>query len=622
MNHRGGNLSTSPKQPPPRVLATDGSIPLDFALRLHMGNRRNGAILIRGGPGSDLVAASELLCREFRGRPDVHVSDEHLSNPDLLFHLKGWAIDVGCPLAGRIYTATFDLAPWSTDEIIEHVLATYPQKAKSILGRILPTPEPSFDGIPLLWRTVIDVLATLESIKTPSDALDEFLRVRIGDRPGTEDEARFHLQSDAPHDTWPRWSEQDLAGLRQSDVELLRCPPVLDRVALKSVIRLFNDAHRAAEMHLKLPAHLAAAAGRYAATTPAWRAKLWASLQYHLSLSAAAAASILTYSGVWWPPPTLAQDFIGAHLAGIAWPGRDLRGHVFDRADLSGANLEQAMLQDLSFREAKLMQARLRAAHLTGARFDYACLDGAILAEVIAPEARFADASLIRAVLDHAQVDWGNFNFANLTGASLVGATLHSTSLRRAVLTDADCTSTGFCRASIWKVDFRTATLDRASFRDAVIQSSNLEGIRADELNAFGARFECCDFTSSDLRRPDFRGTRFEGCGLAEVSWVGADLREAIFDNCTFHAGSSRSGLVGTPLASEGTRTGFYTDEATEQGFKSPDEIRKADLRGADLRGARLNDLDLYLVDLRGAKLDPATYDWARRCGAILHARK
>lgn len=615
-------MTTTQKHPAPRVLGADGPIPVDFAVRMYTDHRRSGAILIRGGPGSDLTAAANHLKAEFRGRADVRVSDEQLSNPDLQFHLRGWAIDVGCPLARRIYTAVFDLAAWSTDEIIEYVLANYPQKAKSILDRIMPTPDPSLDGIPLVWRTVIDVLATPDSIKTPSDALDEFLRVRIGDRPGLEDEARFHLQTDEPDETWPRWTEQHLAGLRQSDVELLRCPPVLDRLALKSVIRVFNDADRAAETQLTLPAHLAAAAGKYAATTPAWRLKLLASLQYRMSASAAAAASILTYSGVWWPPPSLAQDFKDAHLAGVAWPGRDLRTHFFEGADLSGANLEQAMLHNLSFRNALLMQARLRGAHLKDAKLDFACLDDAILAEAIAPGSRFSNASLMRAVLDHGEFDKANFNFANLTDASLVGAALHAASLRRTILTDANCTSTGFCRASIWEVDFRTAHLDRASFRGATCQSSNFEGIRADELNAFAAQFSRCDFTASELKSPDFRGARFEDCGLAEISWVGADLREATFRNCTFHAGSSRSGLVGSPLASEGTRTGFYTDDATEQGFKSPDEIRKADLRGADLRGADLGGIDLYLVDLRGATLDPAAYNWARRCGAILHARR
>ena len=78
----------------------------------------------------------------------------------------------------------------------------------------------------------------------------------------------------------------------------------------------------------------------------------------------------------------------------------------------------------------------------------------------------------------------------------------------------------------------------------------------------------------------------------------GADLRGA-----SFHMGSSRSGLVDSTIASLGTRTGFYTDDYNEQDFKSPEEIRKANLRGADLRGAKIDGVDFYLVDLRDAPL-------------------
>ena len=93
-------------------------------------------------------------------------------------------------------------------------------------------------------------------------------------------------------------------------------------------------------------------------------------------------------------------------------------------------------------------------------------------------------------------------------------------------------------------------------------------------------------------------------------------MREA-----AFHLGSSRSGLVGSPIACEGSRTGFYTDDWSEQDFKSPEEIRKANLCGADLRGARIDNVDFYLVDLRGALLDPEQVVHIRRCGAILEAR-
>ena len=87
------------------------------------------------------------------------------------------------------------------------------------------------------------------------------------------------------------------------------------------------------------------------------------------------------------------------------------------------------------------------------------------------------------------------------------------------------------------------------------------------------------------MPRADFRQAILRNAGLADVQWEMADLREADLRNCSFHMGSSRSGLVGSPYPSHGTRTGFYTDTVDEQYYKRPEEIRKANLCGADLRG-------------------------------------
>jgi hypothetical protein len=58
----------------------------------------------------------------------------------------------------------------------------------------------------------------------------------------------------------------------------------------------------------------------------------------------------------------------------------------------------------------------------------------------------------------------------------------------------------------------------------------------------------------------DFRGR--PGEGLAIVGGIGADA---------FHFGSGRSGLVGSTIAGEGSRTGFYTDEYDQQTYRPPE---------------------------------------------------
>ena len=92
-------------------------------------------------------------------------------------------------------------------------------------------------------------------------------------------------------------------------------------------------------------------------------------------------------------------------------------------------------------------------------------------------------------------------------------------------------------------------------------------------------------------------------------------------DGASFHLGSSRSGLVGSPIACEGSRTGFYTDDYDDQDIKPAEEIRKANLRGADLRGANIEGVDFYLVDLRDAKYTRDQAEHFRHCRAILEDR-
>jgi uncharacterized protein YjbI with pentapeptide repeats len=120
------------------------------------------------------------------------------------------------------------------------------------------------------------------------------------------------------------------------------------------------------------------------------------------------------------------------------------------------------------------------------------------------------------------------------------------------------------------------------------------------------------------MRNANLQEVNLRGAGLGEIDWENCCLRYANLCGATFHMGSSRSGLLFTPIASEGTRTGFYTDDFEDQSFKAPEEIRKANLSGCDLRGAKIDKVDFYLVDLRGAQYTARQEQHFRRCGAIL----
>ncbi len=128
--------------------------------------------------------------------------------------------------------------------------------------------------------------------------------------------------------------------------------------------------------------------------------------------------------------------------------------------------------------------------------------------------------------------------------------------------------------------------------------------------------------TGSVLPRADFRDADLTETGLGDIDWERADLRNANLKDCSFHMGSTRCGLVDSPYPSEGTRTGFYTDDYNDQYFKAPEEIRKANLRGANILGANILGVDFYLVDLRDAIYDGSQRAHFMRTGAILHARR
>ncbi len=167
----------------------------------------------------------------------------------------------------------------------------------------------------------------------------------------------------------------------------------------------------------------------------------------------------------------------------------------------------------------------------------------------------------------------------------------------------------------------KLARLQGARFGGADLYSCNLEEVRLTAPDFHDAYLCGALLTGSCMPRANFLGANLCNAGLAEIDWPEANLRDADLRGASFHLGSSRNGLVGSPIACEGSRTGFYTDDYNDQNVKPAEEIRKANLRGADLRGAEIEGVNFYLVDLRDAQYTSSQAAHLRSCRAILEDR-
>jgi uncharacterized protein YjbI with pentapeptide repeats len=340
------------------------------------------------------------------------------------------------------------------------------------------------------------------------------------------------------------------------------------------------------------------------------------------SWSHAMAASLLHAAGrKWKPSPEPPAILTGAYLEAVQWPGIQLASAQLDGVDLSGANLSRVDLSRATFVKADLGQARLTRAILQNCRGNEAELTGADLVQVIGAGAIFMGATLRGAILDGAVLNVATFTCADLTGASFQGAHLTRAVFTEALIEGADFSGAILCEAWMPNLPLRTASLTGANFKEAVLSGCDLECVVLPRALFEKANLQSGLLTDSIMPDADFREATLCNAGLAGIEWERADLRGADLRGASFHLGSTRSGLVGSPIACEGSRTGFYTDDYEDQTHRAPEEIRKANLCGADLRGAHVDGVDFYLVDLRGAKYDAEQAEHFRRCRAILEAR-
>jgi uncharacterized protein YjbI with pentapeptide repeats len=609
----------------PRVISpeTGDVVLLEDEAADWLASNERGAFEIVGGPGAGKSTALARLSAAF-GDAEVQFVDEpsigeviDSASQRRLIYVTRQPLPVAA--TSRV------LASWTDDEVLEYLQSVHPEKTASIMSRVVAMSERRrMHGSPQLWRLVLDTLAADE---TQSDFREIVASELLAKLPRKET-TNVMRSAIAGLLEWQLAAERSREALAATPTGREALGWLRHRIVQTLLAaRLFPPTVEAGEEELVYlsgpwPRDLLAETGRQLAERPRARRALERILARRLQRYHRVAASLLHAARCGWrPPPRNGAQLAGAVLTGAVWPGIDLsRGGLWgadlSRSDLSGASLERAFGERTTLHGARLAGAILKHAKMNEANAAAADFSGAKAGSSVWKRANFQ-----RANLRHADFRNADLREADFTGAVLTGAWLNEARLDGAILTRAVLSSADLSDARLHCVRLSDALLDNACLEGADLTEADLEFLDLADARLEDANLTRAHMTGSRLPRASLRGAILKQAGLAEVHWEFADLRDADFTNASFHLGSTRCGLVGSPIACEGSRTGFYTDEFDEQDFKSPEEIRKANLRGADLRGATVEGADFYLVDLREAKYDSRQAQHFARCGAILYDR-
>jgi uncharacterized protein YjbI with pentapeptide repeats len=582
-----------------------------------------GGVQLVGPVGSGKTTALHHLAAVFRGEPGLVLMDE----PESLHQV--WALQDNLvvyasakkPPAANLQT--YQLAPWGRDELIEYLLGYGKTLCASVVARLPPEDCDMFGGRPDVWQAVLTTLARDAAIPNAVAALHCYVEAQLPDTDLLERarSACLNLLT-ADNSSDPAWEKQaGKPGFPESLTRLLRHREIQLLLATERVVEDVRGEADCDFLALRLPRALVRAAAEDLADDPRALDHLKKLLAGPVWSHAMAASLLHAVDRCWVPMITSTPNLAGAYLDEARWQGVQLAQANLKLADLSNADLRGANLDGVVALKTDLSAARLSGASMKGIQLGNGQLPFADLTAVRAEDGLFECANLEGAALEDAWLKGASFWKANLRKADFRGAMLARATFDGAEIEDADFSGANLEAASLIGQRLRTATFVGARFARAELVDCDLE-----YMNLPGANFEGADLgeallTGSSIVEGCFTKACLRRAKLADINWEGACLRDADLREATFHMGSSRSGLVNSPIACEGSRTGFYTDDYEEQFFKAPEEIRKANLCGADLRGARLDNVDFYLVDLRGALYDAEQEKHLRSCRAILETR-
>lgn len=586
----------------PRVHVHAGGIarPLDEEVGELLAKRGSAKVWLVGGNHSGKSTALAHLAAVFATEARLQLHDGTLPRGETTQEGVVQVVALPAAVSARatrdaVPEHVWQLAAWCDDDCLDYLRTTHGERAAAAMAAWRASnAEHDLLAWPGLCTQVLDVLARPDGPADPHRALRVVLAqvAAVHGRPQPRDALRPFLQDGDRHELPPSWP-----------VGVCRSRSARALIAAEALFELASRRGAFVMQRLSWSRELAIAIMVILQHEPERAAELCARIrgEHESEVDVPLALSLLAVANQGFRPERdVLADVAHAFLAFADLHGKELRG------DCSGVHLAHANLRGAGLDCCRLVDAAMAGADLTGATMSRSLARGLFAAGVVA---------------DWLVAEHTDLAFARLQNASLQRAKLANASLFHAQLDGADLSGADLAFADLSRTDLRAVNLHGASLRSTKLQHTNAGDVAWRDLAATGADWSHSDLTGSSLPRARLQCSSFANCGLAHIDWPGADLRNADLRGATFHLGNARSGLVGSELASEGTRTGFYTDESLEEHFKAPEQVRKANLQGADLRGAKLDGVDFYLVDVRGAKLSPEQVGWLRRCRALLGER-
>ncbi len=618
----------------PRVKRDGEVVLLEEEVRTRLESCPRGFIVLGGSAGSGKSTALAHLAHVFACDARLSLVDGvNESDAEHWYRLSAvrlviCAMPPCAPSEMQVIPDTWWLAPWTNDDLIEYVLSAHRACSGRVLQRFQADPARlRLAGVPQLCRQVLDQFAAdgddldiqtalRRSVEASLTSIDALAACRLW----------CFVVVRHPNPNYKEWllGLDRCEGTTRQTCALARHEFVQQLLAADHIASELRSPDSTDVLVERLSPALVWEAATLVRHDPQVARRLMSILTASSRLQQPMAASLLhAMHGNWVPRGRRAPLLKEAHLPKVRWPGIRLRTLEIDAANLNGANLCDARLRQVTARKANFHKANLHGARLIEFSAPLASMVGADLSYVRATGADFQGADL-----SHASLEGALLRAAHVEGARLRGANCRRADFADALfshpqldLTDADFAGANLSGSLLDGAVLRVGNFVGAQFSGAKLRKCDLEGMRLPSADFSRADLSGARLTGSYIPAARFRGAILAETGLAEIEWERADLRGADLRGSTFHLGSSRSGLVGSPIACEGSRTGFYTDEINEQDFKAPDEIRKANLRGADLRGAMIDGVDFYLVDLRNALYTSEQEEILRATGAILETR-